>query len=136
MSLDVSARMKRVKQRDTGPEMVVRRTCHRMGYRYCLQRRDLPGSPDLVFPARGKVIFVHGCFWHRHENGCSRATFPKTNRGFWEDKFRANAARDRRVLRVLRRLGWSVAVLWECQTANLAYLEARLRRFLGPSRRG
>lgn len=127
---DVSARMKRVKGRDTGPEMAVRRICHKLGYRYRLHRKDLPGTPDLTFPGLRKVIFVHGCFWHRHGGKCSRTTMPRTNLLFWEDKFRKNIARDKRTTSKLRHLGWRVAVIWECEIFDEKWLEKRLRHFL------
>lgn len=101
-----------------------------MGYRYRLHRRDLPGSPDLVFPSREKVIFVHGCFWHRH-SGCSKATTPKTRTQFWNSKFEANIARDNRSLAALKRLGWKTLILWECGTADRDRLTKQLRIFLG-----
>lgn len=125
-----SRQMARVRSRDTGPEMVVRRLLHRAGFRYRLHAAELPGAPDVVFPARRKVIFVHGCFWHRHA-GCPRNRTPKSHRAFWVRKLTGNRRRDQRNLRRLRRLGWSVAVVWECETGATTALERRLRRFLG-----
>ena len=125
-----SALMAKVKGKDTAPELVVRRTVHAMGYRYRLHRRDLPGSPDLVFPSRKKAIFVHGCFWHRH-NGCSKTTTPKTRIRFWNSKFEANIARDRRSVAALRDLGWKTLVLWECGVYDTHRLRKQLRKFLG-----
>lgn len=122
--------MAKVRRKDTAPELIVRRTLHAMGYRYRLHRRDLPGSPDLVFPRRKKVIFVHGCFWHRHR-GCSKATTPKTRLHFWNSKFEANIARDSQSLAALKDLGWKTLVLWECGTSDTDHLAKRLRRFLG-----
>ena len=122
--------MAAIRGKDTKPERVVRSLVHRMGYRFRLHRRDLPGKPDLVFPGRRKVVFVHGCFWHRHP-GCRFATVPATRREFWMDKLGGNRRRDLRVQRELRRLGWGVMVVWECQTRDLGRLEGRLRRFLG-----
>lgn len=124
-----SARMALVRGRDTKPELLVRRLVHRLGYRYRLHRRDLPGTPDLVFAGRSKVIFVHGCFWHRHE-GCVLARLPKSRRGFWVPKLTANAERDARNARALRRLGWRVLTVWECQARDTPRLENRIRRFL------
>lgn len=124
-----SARMALVKGKNTKPELLVRRLVHRLGYRYRLHRRDLPGTPDLVFAGRGKVIFVHGCFWHRHE-GCALARLPKSRRGFWVPKLTANAERDARNSRALRRLGWRVLTVWECQARDTPRLENRIRRFL------
>ena len=99
--------MSRIRGRDTTPELAVRSIVHRLGYRFRLHVRDLPGSPDLVLPRLGTVIFVHGCFWHRHR-GCRYATTPSTRRAFWQAKFDANVARDRLAASRLRRLGWSV----------------------------
>ena len=124
--------MKSVGRADTKPEIVVRRLCHSMGYRFRLHRKDLPGTPDLVFPKLRKVVFVHGCFWHRHPN-CPRATTPKTREEFWWDKFKANVQRDARSEKALRSMGWAVLVIWECETQNVALLELQLRRFLSPA---
>ena len=120
--------MAAVPQRDSAPEMVVRRLVHRMGYRYRLHVRQLAGSPDLVFPRLKRVVFVHGCFWHRHT--CKRATTPATRRAFWEEKFEQNKARDRRNSRALRRAGWGVLIVWECWTRRPDRLEERLAKFL------
>ncbi len=125
-----SVLMRRVKGKDSAPEMSVRRVAHALGYRFRLHRRDLPGTPDLVFPRLQKVILVHGCFWHRHR-GCSRTTTPKTRTGFWEAKFTQNIRRDKRVVRRLRDIGWEILIIWECQTADPAKLSRRLERFLG-----
>lgn len=112
-----SYNMSRIRDRDTKPEMVVRSIVHRMGYRFRLQRRDLPGKPDLVLPRHHKVIFVHGCFWHCHR--CRRGRVaPRTNAKFWADKRAGNVKRDRRNTRQLRKLGWQVLVLWECWLRN------------------
>lgn len=126
-----SAIMKKVRQRDTKPEMVVRRASHALGYRFRVQRRDLPGSPDLVFPGRRKAILVHGCFWHRHP-GCRLASTPTSNSEFWTDKFSRNVERDARKERELRELGWDPLVIWECETRNADALRAKLMAFLGP----
>lgn len=120
--------MAAVPQKDSQPELVVRRLAHALGYRFRLHRRDLPGTPDVVFPRLGKAIFVHGCFWHRH--GCKKTTTPATNRAFWDDKFATNRQRDRRVVRRLLALGWAVLVVWECQTKKQGWLTSRLDRFL------
>ena len=119
-----------IKARDTKPEMVVRRLAHALGYRFRLHRKDLPGSPDLVFPSRRAVVFVHGCFWHRHE-GCRLASTPKSNEAFWQAKFGRNVERDARQQRELRALGWRVLVVWQCETRDVEGLAARLREFLG-----
>ena len=106
--------MAAVRQKDTGPEILLRQALHRLGLRFRLHRRDLPGTPDIVFPARRSVIFVHGCFWHRHA-GCRRATLPATRTEFWTDKFSKNVERDRKVQKTLKKMGWRVFVIWECQ---------------------
>lgn len=124
-----SERMAGVRRRDTSAEMIVRSIVHRLGHRFRVQNRDLPGSPDLANRSRGWVIFVHGCFWHRH--GCSRTTTPKRNRAFWEAKFEANMRRDRRVQKALRAEGLKVVVVWECEALyHQARLERRLDRVL------
>jgi DNA mismatch endonuclease (patch repair protein) len=107
----------------------VRHLVHGLGYRYRLHRRDLPGTPDLVFPSRGKVLFVHGCFWHRHKN-CALARMPKSRNAFWLPKLEGNAARDARDAAKLRRMGWGVMTIWECQLRDSARLVNRIRRFL------
>lgn len=106
--------MSRVGQRDTGPEMKLRRALHALGFRYRVNVKKLPGSPDLVFPKYKAVIFVHGCFWHRHE-GCKYATTPKTRVEFWKTKFNANVERDRKNIEKLEKLGWRTMVVWECE---------------------
>jgi DNA mismatch endonuclease (patch repair protein) len=123
--------MQSVTARDTRPELQVRSTLHRLGYRYRLHDRRLPGTPDLVFPSKRKVIFVNGCFWHRHSCRKGRST-PSTNVAFWQDKFDRNVRRDRRVKQQLRRLGWRHFVVWECQLAprKLDALLTRLVSFL------
>ena len=121
-----SALMSRIRAKDTRPEMVVRRLLHRMGLRFRLHRRDLPGCPDIVLARHGAVVFVHGCFWHRHA-GCVRTTNPKSNAPFWRTKFRENRIRDRRVQRQLSREGWRVVVVWECETTDIETLQRRLR---------
>lgn len=117
--------MAQVKGRNTGPEKVVRSLLHRMGYRFRLQRADLPGKPDIVLPKYRTAIFVHGCFWHRHI-GCKRATVPATNIGYWNRKFERNVARDAQNKIALENGGWRVLVVWECELKNLAALQARL----------
>ena len=121
--------MRQVKDRDTTPEMMVRRELHRLGYRYRLHRKDLPGKPDLVFPGRRKVIFVHGCFWHGHD--CARgARVPKTNREYWTKKIARNVERDRLNLERLHALGWDSMVVWECELKDKAKFIREVRRFL------
>lgn len=107
--------MSRVGSKDTSAEMRVRRTAHALGLRYRLHRRDLPGTPDLVFPKDRLVIFVHGCFWHRHPN-CKKASMPKSRTEYWQAKFNRNVERDRQTLERLKELGWRTAVIWECET--------------------
>ena len=104
--------MSSVGQKDTGPEMSLRSALHRAALRYRLHDRTLPGSPDLVFPRFDAVVFVHGCYWHSH--GCYKSTVPKSRRDFWQDKFKANRARDKRNVALLRDRGWRVLTVWEC----------------------
>lgn len=125
-----SKTMRAVKSRDTGPEMVVRRLTHRMGYRYRLHRADLPGKPDLAFSSRRAVIFVHGCFWHGHQ--CKRgARTPKTNTDYWTAKIARNIERDKDHRTRLKRLKWRSLILWECELKDEDGLRAKIRRFLG-----
>lgn len=124
-----SAQMAKVRSRDTKPEMLVRRLVHRMGYRYRLHRRDLPGKPDLVFGTKKKVIFIHGCFWHGHD--CPLGRIPKSRVDFWENKIRTNRSRDEAHLVKLEESGWKSLVIWECQLKKVDELENRIREFLG-----
>jgi DNA mismatch endonuclease (patch repair protein) len=119
--------MAAIRGRDTTPELKVRRLLHRLGYRFRLHRRDLPGSPDIVLPRYRTVVFVHGCFWHRH-TGCRYATIPRTRSDFWLEKFRQNVERDARQQAELRAAGWSVLVVWECELRQIGELSARLRK--------
>jgi DNA mismatch endonuclease, patch repair protein len=129
--LERSARMARVRGKDTKPEMSVRRLVHGMGYRYRLHAGDLPGRPDLVFRKRCKVIFVHGCFWHRHDDpGCKLARLPRSRLAFWGPKLEGNRARDERVVSELEGRGWTVLTVWECQIKTDASLGAKIRKFL------
>ena len=126
-----SAVMAKVKGRDTGPELRVRRLLWRLGARYRLHRRDLPGSPDIVLAGRRLAVFVHGCFWHGHD--CARgARVPKTNRDYWTVKVARNRARDQAALTQLHALGWRAAVIWECELKDRPALEARLIALLAP----
>jgi DNA mismatch endonuclease (patch repair protein) len=120
--------MRRVRGADTKPEMTVRRLVHKLGFRYRLHVKELPGHPDLVFPKMKKVIFIHGCFWHGHR--CPAAAHPQSHRSYWEAKLKRNAERDRRNLRELRKAGWDVRIIWECQIRNRGSLTTRLLRFL------
>lgn len=124
-----SAVMRQVRGKDTKPELIIRKMLHALGYRYRLHVPDLPGRPDLVFPGRKKVVFINGCYWHGHH--CEAATLPASNRAYWKAKQERNAARDRRSARALRRAGWSVLTVWECEMKKLERVEARLVRFLG-----
>ena len=125
-----SKRMGLIKDRDTGPEMLVRRLVHRLGYRYRLHRRDLPGCPDLVFPRLQKIIFVHGCFWHRHPSpDCKLARLPKSRPDFWIPKLNANRERDLAAQARLLDMGWQIMLVWECET-NHPQLERRIKEFL------
>jgi DNA mismatch endonuclease (patch repair protein) len=127
-----SERMARIHGRDTKPELVVRRLLHGMGYRYRLHRCDLPGKPDIVFGKRKKAIFIHGCFWHRHDDpACRLARLPKSRLEFWEPKLSANAERDALKQEALKRLGWNVLVVWECELRQGEQLENKLRQFVG-----
>jgi len=110
-----SFNMSQIRSRNTKPEMIVRSLVHRMGYRYRLHRKDLPGKPDLVFPSRRKIIFVHGCFFHLHDCSYGRVV-PKTNAEFWQNKRQGNVERDNRNLEALENDGWSVLIVWECTT--------------------
>src|SRR6185437_15650112 len=144
--------MRAIRSRDTLPEMAVRSLVHRLGYRFRLHRRDLPGKPDLVFPVRRKVIFVHGCFWHSH--ACKTGLIPKTNRDFWLPKLegiravtkkilkiypgllppepRRNKARDKKNLKDLTQQGWDALTIWQCELKNSSAVRRRVKGFLGP----
>ena len=121
--------MRRIRSKDTAPELLVRRLVYSMGYRYRIHYNKLPGKPDLVFIGRKKVIFVHGCFWHGHicKKGGRR---PKSNQAYWTTKIDSNIKRDLEVQSALNESGWSVCVLWECELKNLSVLEMRIRDFL------
>ncbi|WP_415714434.1 very short patch repair endonuclease [Roseibium sp.] len=130
---DRSRIMRSIKGKDTKPELKVRRLVHALGYRYRLHRRDLPGQPDIVFGAKRKLVFVHGCFWHGHS--CKRGSRkPKTNLEYWSSKIQKNMTRDKSNLRDLQKQGWEVLIVWECEL-NHATLEDRLVTFLGPTGR-
>lgn len=121
--------MGRIRSKDTGPELAVRQLAYGMGYRYRLHSAKLPGRPDLVFSGRHKVVFVHGCFWHQHR-GCRRARLPSSNQEYWIGKIKRNALRDREAVRALRRSGWKVLTVWECELSDMNQLARRLRGFL------
>ena len=118
-----------IKSRDTKPERIVRSVLHRLGYRFRLHCRDLPGTPDIVLPRYRKAILVHGCFWHGHP-GCRRSARPTSNAAFWEKKLSANAVRDAQVRDRLIEAGWDVLVIWQCETRDIAGLENRLCTFI------
>lgn len=125
-----SFNMSRIKGRNTKPELAVRSLVHRMGYRYRLHCKELPGKPDLVFPRLRKIILVHGCFWHMHR--CSYGTVvPQTNSEFWNDKRQGNVRRDRETIAVLKKNDWKVKVIWECQIRKASLLNKVLADFLG-----
>ena len=128
-----SEMMAGIRGQNTAPELAVRRIAHRMGLRFRLHRNDLPGRPDLVFPRHRTAVFVHGCFWHRHE-GCRRASTPKSRTVFWTTKFAANVERDARQQAALRTLGWRVLVIWQCETKDEVAVERRLAALMGGER--
>jgi DNA mismatch endonuclease (patch repair protein) len=126
-----SKRMSLVRSKDTKPELVVRHLVYGLGYRYRLHRSDLPGKPDLVFFSRRKVIFIHGCFWHRHQRSkCKLARLPKSRLDFWLPKLEKNRVRDKINQTMLRRLGWKVLVAWECELGDVRGLRAKIVDFL------
>ena len=127
--------MQAIRSKGMKPEMAVRRLVHGMGYRYRLHRQDLPGNPDLVLSRHNKVIFVHGCFWHRHgDPSCKIAHRPKSNKSYWLPKLKRNRKRDRESQAKLKEMGWKVLVLWECQLRNEKWLRRTLKKFLGAKR--
>jgi len=121
--------MSAIKSKNTKPEIAVRKLLYSMGYRFRLHRKDLPGSPDIVLPKYKTVIFVHGCFWHRHEN-CKYASTPKTRKEFWESKFKANIQRDKEIQKKIKNIGWQSVVIWECEVKNKSFLTKMLMREL------
>lgn len=130
-TVERSQRMSLVRGKDTKPEMLVRRTLHGLGYRYRLHSKDLPGKPDIVFRSRQKVIFVHGCFWHRHPSRtCKLARTPKSKLEFWKPKLDQNRQRDIKNQRALSKMGWKYLILWECELNDEKGLARRLVSFL------
>jgi DNA mismatch endonuclease (patch repair protein) len=124
--------MRRIKSKGMKPELAVRQLVHRLGYRYRLHRKDLPGKPDLVFGPAHKVIFVHGCFWHGHyDPACRDGRMPRSNQSYWLPKLTRNKERDAASIETLKADGWDVLIIWECETADLAALASRLEVFLG-----
>ena len=124
-----SRNMQAIKAKNTKPEIAVRRIAHSLGYRYQLHRRDLPGSPDLVFPSSRRIIFVHGCFWHCHKS-CSRAYVPQSNMDYWLPKLARNVQRDKEAVRTLKASGWQILVIWECSTGDTDRLQRKIEQFL------
>ncbi|MBB1178038.1 very short patch repair endonuclease [Pseudomonas sp. FW305-3-2-15-E-TSA4] len=130
-----SANMARIRSKDTKPEMIVRRAAHALGFRFRLHRKNLPGKPDLVFPARKAVIFVHGCFWHQHDaQQCADGRRPKSNTGYWSEKLDRNIARDASAQAALAQAGWRSLVIWECETTDPSKLSRIIQDFLKPLR--
>lgn len=129
-----SKRMARIFGKDTQPELTVRRLLHAQGFRFSLHRRDLPGRPDLVLAKYKAVVFVHGCFWHAHN--CQKERIPDTRSAFWQDKFESNKRRDLRNTRKLRRLGWHVFTIWECELGVPASRELAISKLINKLRRG
>jgi DNA mismatch endonuclease (patch repair protein) len=127
--------MAKIKGKNTAPELAVRSLLHRAGLRFRIHVRALPGTPDIVLPRHRTIVFIHGCFWHRH-SGCKIATTPQTHKKFWADKFARNVANDRKHLRQLRRLGWRVVTIWSCQLQNPNRILARIEKALFPSTPG
>ncbi len=121
--------MRRIKSKDTKPEIFVRKMVYAMGYRYRLHAKELPGQPDLVFRKKKKAIFVHGCFWHQHEE-CKQGHIPKSNLPYWIPKLERTKKRDAGNLEKLKGLGWKILVVWECEVKEFTSLKARLQKFL------
>lgn len=132
--MDRSANMRAIRSKDMRPELAVRSLVHKLGYRFRLHRKDLPGKPDLVFPSRRKVIFVHGCFWHSHQ-GCKTAHVPKSNLGYWVPKLQRNQARDVTNVEKLHAGGWKSLIIWECEVKDEKRIRRDIPHFLGKVRR-
>ena len=127
--MDRSANMRAIRSKGMQPELKVRSIAHRLGYRFRLHRKDLPGKPDLVFASRRKVIFVHGCFWHSHD--CKSAHVPRSNQEYWRPKLERNKTRDGKNIEALEAKGWQCLVIWECEVRDEGGVKKRLRMFLG-----
>ena len=125
-----SENMRRIKSKGMKPELLVCSLAHKMGYRFRLHRRDLPGKPDLVIGPRRKAVFIHGCFWHQHP-GCREGRLPASNQSYWKPKLARNVARDAEAIIELRARGWKTLVIWECETEEQNYLKRTIRTFLG-----
>lgn len=130
--MDRSANMRAIRSKDMQPELKVRSAVHKLGFRFRLHRKDLPGKPDLVFGPRRKVIFVHGCFWHSHN--CKAAHIPKSNQEYWVPKLERNKEKDRKNIEALEAKGWQALVIWECEARDDGSLKKRLTTFLGNAR--
>jgi DNA mismatch endonuclease (patch repair protein) len=128
-----SDNMRKIRSKDTKPEVRVRKLLFGLGYRFRLHRKDLPGKPDIVFTGRKKVIFVHGCFWHQHQD-CREGRLPGSRKEYWVSKLKNNISRDQKHVVELQKLGWEVLVIWECQTAKSDRTEDMMLKFLGPPR--
>jgi len=126
--------MSRIKGKDTTPEKLVRSMFHKAGLRFRIHRKDLPGTPDIVLPMYNSVVFVHGCFWHRHEK-CKNAALPKSNTEFWKEKFELNVIRDEKNAHKLRSMGWSVYIIWECEVSDEQHIKGIIRQILKESYR-
>lgn len=132
-----SINMSRIRAKNTKAEVAVRRVAHRLGYRFRLHRADFPGKPDLVFPSRKSVIFVHGCFWHRHPNpSCKNSVLPKSHIEYWHPKLERNQMRDALDQAALENDGWRILIFWECELRDEQFIAAKLREFLGKPGRG
>lgn len=132
--MDRSANMRAIRSKGMRPELAVRSLAHKLGYRFRLHRKDLPGKPDLVFPSRRKIIFVHGCFWHSH-HGCKSAHTPKTNVDYWLPKLQRNQVRDAKNTEALAVTGWKSLVIWECEIKDEKQIRREIRHFLGKAGR-
>ncbi len=121
--------MSRIRSKDTKPEKIVRSMLHRIGYRFRLHRKDLPGKPDIVLPKYKTVIFIHGCFWHRHK-GCKRCTTPSTNQKYWIPKLEHNVVKDKTNQKVIKKSGWKPIIIWECETKDLVKLSKKINKAL------
>jgi DNA mismatch endonuclease, patch repair protein len=128
-----SVLMARIRRSNTKPEIIVRQLLHRLGYRFRVQLKGVPGRPDVAFPRRRKIIQIHGCFWHAHDS-CATFRMPKSRTDFWQAKFAQNKARDARLEKAAREAGWDVLTLWECRLKNEVGLVDELTNFLGPTR--
>lgn len=128
-----SDNMRKIRSKDTKPEVRIRKLLFGLGYRFRLHRKDLPGTPDIVFAGRKRVIFVHGCFWHQHQD-CREGRLPGSRQEYWIPKLKNNISRDQKHMVELQKLGWKVLVIWECQVTNIDRTEDMMLKFLGPPR--